>query len=58
MGNDDDPGCAANPKASRLSTTFRGGATYFIVVDGFSAGGWLQSQGLYALSIAPAAAEQ
>ena len=55
MGNNDDPSCSSNPKASRLSTTFQAGVTYFIVVDGFS-GDWLESQGLYTLSITPSTA--
>ena len=55
VGNDDDPSCTSNPKASRLSTTFQAGATYFIVVDGF-AGGWLESQGLYTLTVTAATA--
>ena len=50
MGNDDDSSCQSNPKASRLSTTFQAGITYYIVVDGYS-GDWLSSQGQYALSI-------
>lgn len=55
MGNDDDPSCAANPKASRVSTTLQAGITYYIIVDGY-AGDWLSSQGLYTLAITPAAA--
>lgn len=58
VGNDDDPSCDGNPKASRLSTTFQAGVTYYIVIDGFSSGGWLESQGLYTLSITPSAAEE
>lgn len=54
-GNDDDPSCTSNPKASRLSTTFQSGITYFIVVDGFS-GDWLSSQGLYTLTLTPSTA--
>lgn len=54
VGNDDDPSCTSNPKASRLSTTLQGGVTYYLVVDGYS-GAWLDSQGLFTLSISPAA---
>lgn len=118
-GNDDDPSCTANPKASRLSTTFsvrsggsaclgslgslllrlRAGAgrppgggsrqrvaahascrmrpplsgssdwspspltpltqanvTYYIVVDGYSSGTWIDSEGLFTLTITAAGA--
>jgi hypothetical protein len=55
VGNDDDPSCAANPKASRVSTTLQAGITYYIIVDGY-AGDWLSSQGVYTLAITPAAA--
>ncbi|PSC69339.1 peptidase S8 [Micractinium conductrix] len=49
VGNDDDPSCTTNPKASRLSTTLQAGLTVYIVVDGYS-GAWLDSQGLYTLA--------
>lgn len=52
MGNDDDPSCTTNPKASRLSTTLQAGVTYYIVVDGYS-GAWLESQGQFSLAITP-----
>ena len=55
VGNDDDPSCQSNPKASRLTTTFQAGVTYYIVVDGFS-GTWMDSQGLFTLTVAPATA--
>lgn len=55
VGNDDDPSCTANPKASRLSTTMQAGVTYYIVLDGYS-GAWLDSQGLFTLTVAPSVA--
>ncbi|KAI7837690.1 hypothetical protein COHA_008483 [Chlorella ohadii] len=57
VGNDDDPSCTSNGKASRLSTTFQAGVTYYIVVDGYSGGDWLDSQGQYSLTITPSATD-
>ena len=52
LTNDDDPSCATNPKASRLSTNLAAGHTYFVVVNGY-AGEWMTSMGAYTLSITP-----
>ncbi|PRW45343.1 serine protease [Chlorella sorokiniana] len=57
VGNDDDPNCTSNGKASRLSTTFQAGVTYYIVVDGYSGGDWLDSQGQYTLTITQSATD-
>lgn len=56
MGNDDDTSCTTNPKASRLSTTLAAGVTHYIVVDGY-AGEWVDSEGLFTLTITPATAD-
>ena len=55
------PSPACQPKllhAAHLPTsTPQAGVTYYIVVDGYSGGDWLDSQGQYSLTITPSATD-
>lgn len=39
------------------TSTPQAGVTYYIVVDGYSGGDWLDSQGQYSLTITPSATD-